>query len=57
MRQSKVHNDVLQSFGPADPTIIVTAVEDGTEASHEFDLDIEPLLERLGEYGNIVLVR
>jgi hypothetical protein len=50
-KQSKVHESVMKSMGPADPTIVVTCDDD------DEGIDIGELLEVLEACGTAVLVR
>ncbi|XP_031549964.1 synaptojanin-1-like [Actinia tenebrosa] len=52
-KQSKVHESVMMSMGPADPTIVVTCDDQDDEEG----IDIEELLELLESFGTAVLVR
>ena len=52
-KQQKVHEEVMKSMGPSDPTVIVTSV-DGTGSD---GVDVSELLEKLEPCGLVVLVR
>ena len=43
----------MTSYGPADPTIIVSIASD----ENDVEVDMEELMEELDNYGNVVLVR
>ncbi|KAK3720929.1 hypothetical protein QZH41_014536, partial [Actinostola sp. cb2023] len=51
--QSKVHETVMRSMGPADPTIVVTCEDDEDEEG----IDVGELLEIVEACGTAVLVR
>lgn len=48
-----IHQEVMTSYGPADPTIIVSIASD----ENDVEVDMEELMEELDNYGNVVLVR
>ena len=51
--QRKVHESVMQSMGPADPTIVVSCDDDEDDEG----IDVGELLEVLDACGTAVLVR
>ena len=53
---AKVHSETIQSFGPANPTIVVK-LDSTEEVPEDFELDIEAALMAFQQYGNIVLAR
>ena len=53
---SKVHDDVLKSYGPSDPTIVIGTQWD-YEDEEEEEIDIQELIEKLDEFGNVILFR
>ena len=50
-KEADVHDDVMKSMGPADPTIIINSINNDEE------VNTEELLSELEEIGNTVLVR
>ena len=54
---AKVHKEIIKSFGPGNPTIIVEPDESVGELSDDYEIDVDNCLELLEQYGRIVLVR
>ena len=52
---AEVHNSVMESYGPSDPTIVIRI--DGDDDEADVEIDIEELMEALDEYGNVILFR
>ena len=50
-KEADVHDDVMKSMGPADPTVIITSLNNDEE------INTEELLSELEEIGNTVLIR
>ena len=50
---TSIHHDVMTSYGPADPTIVVSVPSDEVDV----EMDMEELMEELDNYGNVVLIR
>lgn len=50
-KEAAVHDDVMRSMGPADPTVIISSLNSGDE------INTEALLSELEGIGNTVLVR
>lgn len=48
-----IHRDVLKSYGPSDPTVIIQLEYDDDVA----EVNMEELIEMFEEHGNIVLIR
>ena len=48
-----IHQEVMTSYGPADPTIIVSIAPD----EQDVEVDLEEVMEELDNYGNVVLLR
>ena len=48
------HQQVMTSYGPSDPTVVVTI---GRPDEHDIEVDMEEVLEELDNYGNVVLIR
>ena len=51
-KREEIRSEVLESMGPADPTVIVKPV--GVEFN---SLNTTPLVKALHQYGDVVLVR
>jgi len=54
---AKVHKEIIKSFGPGNPTIIVEPDESVGELPDDYEIDVDNCLELLEQYGRIVLVR
>ena len=50
-KETDVHDDVMKSMGPAEPTVVISSVNDNEE------INTEELLSALEAVGNTVLVR
>ena len=50
-KETDVHDDVMKSMGPAEPTVVISSVSDNEE------INTEKLLSALETVGNTVLVR
>ena len=50
-KETDVHDDVMKSMGPAEPTVVISSVNDSEE------INTEELLSALETVGNTVLVR
>ena len=50
-KETNVHDDVMKSMGPAEPTVVISSVSDNEE------INTEKLLSALETVGNTVLVR
>ena len=50
-KETDVHDDVMKSMGPAEPTVVISSVNDSEE------INTEELLSALEMVGNTVLVR
>ena len=56
-RLAKVHEEIMKSFGPGNPTIIVEPDESVGELPEDYEIDVYNCLELFEQCGEIVLVR
>eukprot|EP00794_Sanderia_malayensis_P016728 gene16728-18422_t len=56
-RVEKVHNEVIESFGPANPTIVVKLDNSLQDVPEDHEIDMDSALQVFQQYGDIVLVR
>ncbi len=52
-----VHNEVIESFGPANPTVVVKVDRNIEDVAEDFELDMSAALTAFQQYGDIVLAR
>ena len=48
------HQQVMTSYGPSDPTVVITV---GRPDEYDIEVDMEEIVEELDNYGNVVLIR
>ena len=52
---SKVHNELMMSYGPSNPTLVVR-VQSENEGDEDEEIDVSELMEMFDEYGNVVML-
>lgn len=53
---SKVHHELMVSYGPSNPTLVVR-VQNENEGDEDEEVDVSELMELFDEYGNVVMLR
>ena len=54
---AKVHEEIMRSLGPGNPTIVVEPDESVGELPDDYEIDVDNCLELFEQCGEIILVR